>query len=128
MKEHDAIILRQDVRGQSVIMTAVRAGCDLSIICCGGEKPHIGGVAISIPRKSLLDDETLSATTSVINITGHKEGELLQYIANTCAVALACVVTVSGGIHFDRLEQAGIIEIQEAVESLTDSLIQRLEG
>lgn len=47
-------------------------GNDLLVSVRGGEKPHIGAVAISEPRASLKDPTMTSASTSVFCCLGHK--------------------------------------------------------
>ena len=45
------------------------------ILACiqGGDKPHIGCTVQSVPRPSLTGNGTISATSSVLNLTGHKD-------------------------------------------------------
>ncbi|MBI3122079.1 MAG: hypothetical protein HYZ03_07340, partial [candidate division NC10 bacterium] len=54
----------------------------------GGDIPHIGAVAISIPRPSRADARRRSATTSVFALLGHKEDELARPVAASLAQAL----------------------------------------
>ena len=46
-------------------ISAILVGDDLVVIVQGGEKPHVGAVAVSIPRPSLADAEETSSSTSV---------------------------------------------------------------
>lgn len=52
---------------------AVRCGDDLTVVIGGGEKQHIGAVAVGIPRPSLKDKNIVSSSASVLCLTGHKE-------------------------------------------------------
>ncbi len=80
---------------------AVVCGADVSVSFGGGQKCHIGASALAIPRPSLQDKERLSATASVICVTGHKDDELARYAALKLATALNCCVNVTVGLHVD---------------------------
>ncbi len=86
-------------------------GRDLGITICGGDKPHVGCVALAVPRESLTGDGSISATVSVINVTGHKDDAIGTEVARLVSAACNCVVTVSCGIHFDHIssEQMNMI-------------------
>ena len=48
-------------------------GNELMVAIYGGTAPHIGAIAIAIPRPSLQDPNTTSATSSVFTLVGHKD-------------------------------------------------------
>lgn len=112
----------------TVQTTVLRAGEDLCVLLSGGDKPHIGCVTLSIARPSLADAARGSATTSVLNITGHKDGEAAQYLSQRLAVALQKTVVVSGGIHVKAIQPAEIHTVMEMVRALTDALIGHLSA
>jgi hypothetical protein len=107
-------------------MSAVPMGKDFCVALYGGDKPHVGAVAIAVPRKSLADPDKTSATTSVIALTGHKEDELAKCVAHKLASTLGCVVTVSCGIHLDNAKPKDILEVEEVAMQLTHNLISRI--
>jgi len=86
----------------------LRIGTDLLVAVWGGEKPHIGAVAVAQPRPSLRDLNVVSATASVICLPAHKEDEIAKMVAETLAAALNTSVVVTAGIHWDNIPQAGI--------------------
>ena len=43
---------------------AVRCGDDLTVVIGGGEKQHIGAVAVGVPRPSLKDKNIVSSSAS----------------------------------------------------------------
>jgi len=88
-------------------------GSDLLVCIYGGEKPHIGAVAAAHPRPSLKDPAVMSATSSVICYTAHKEDELAKHAAEKLAAALNTRVVVTAGIHWDNLSEAGINQVVE---------------
>jgi len=91
----------------------------------GGEKTHIGAVVLCLPRLSLLDNETISCTTSVINILGHKDDKIAIPIAEEVCKEINQVVVVTAGIHIDN---ANIDEIKILMSLVQDLVSLILEG
>lgn len=108
-----------------ISLNKIDCGKDVSVTIYGGDKPHIGAVAVAVPRESLTGDGSISSSASVICIAGHKEDELARKIALKISAAWNCVATVSVGIHIDdaRLEDFKIIE--KSVELLVDELLAK---
>lgn len=79
----------------------------------GGEVPHIGAVAVSIPRPSRADARQRSASTSVITVVGHKEDELARPLAAELARALDRTTVVVAGIHIRRARPADLTKVFE---------------
>ncbi|BCV20048.1 hypothetical protein [Moorella sp. Hama-1] len=78
----------------------------------GGEKPHVGAVALGVPRPSLRGEGT-SATISVLTLTGHKDDEVARPAAATMAAACQAPVVVVAGIHLDGATPEEILKLQE---------------
>lgn len=93
---------------QRVAAVVVICGEDLAIHAGGGEKPHIGAVALAIPRSSLSGGGALSASASVLCVTGHKEDELARAAALRLAARFNVRVTVTAGLHIDNATAADI--------------------
>jgi len=91
----------------------------------GGEKPHIGAVAIAQPRPSLKNPQVISSTASVICLVGHKEDELAKAAAEIIAAALETQVVVTAGIHWDNLEPDAIQRIIQNSEILIDMILEK---
>ncbi|MDD3654169.1 MAG: hypothetical protein PHO01_08315 [Desulfotomaculaceae bacterium] len=89
-------------------------GDGLVVQVFGGEKPHIGAVAISLPRPGLNDPAKISCNTTVIPLLGHKDDEVAKPVAEKIAVACGKPVVVAAGIHVD---QAAPEEIKILVEN-----------
>lgn len=102
-----------------------RIGADVLVAIWGGEKPHIGAVAVAQPRPSLKDPEVMSASTSVICLLGHKEDELVKAAAEILAAALKTQVVVTAGIHWDNLDPKAIQQIVRHSEILVDMILER---
>ena len=100
-------------------------GDDVLVAIWGGEKPHIGAVAVAQPRPSLRDPEVTSSSASVICRVGHKEDDLVKAAAEILAAALETYVVVTGGIHWDDLAPEAIQQVVRNSEILVDMILQR---
>lgn len=78
-------------------------GDDICVIISGGDSPHIGCVTLSVPRPSLSDKSKTSATTSILNLIGHKDDEAAKYVSHTLSSKLNKNVVVTCGIHVDNI-------------------------
>jgi hypothetical protein len=117
-------MLKTDTGGYDLTASVRRIGPDLLVAIWGGEKPHIGAVAVAQPRPSLKDPEVTSATASVICNVGHKEDELVKAASEILASALKTQVVVAAGIHWDNLEPKGIRQIIQNSEILVDMILK----
>jgi len=95
-----------------------KIGDDILITVGGGEKPHIGCCVLAVPRPSLTGDGTVSATSSVMNLTGHKDEFLCRKIAEQAAAEHNCTVVCTGGFHMDDITSEQIKEVLDAVEAI----------
>ena len=113
-----------------VCLHALFCGKDVSICIFGGDVPHIGAVAVAVPRRSLIGDASHSASASVICITGHKEDELARNTALRLSSKLLCNVTVSAGVHIDNASMDDItilsINIEELMKNMIDKFNQKM--
>jgi hypothetical protein len=100
-------------------------GDDVLVAIWGGEKPHIGAVAVGQPRPSLRDPEVTSSSASVFCMVGHKEDELAKAAAEILAATLKTQVVVTAGIHWDNIAPETIQQIVANSEILVDMILQR---
>lgn len=107
-----------------ITLEAITVGEDLCVIIYGGDKPHIGCVTLSVPRPSLKDANVISATTSVLNLTGHKDGEAAHYVSQFLSAKLNKNVVVTCGIHVNNITNSEIKVTIELLKELTNKLIQ----
>ena len=101
-------------------------GQDLLVAIWGGEKPHIGAVAMAQPRPSLKDPEVTSSTASVFSYVGHKEDELAKATAEILAAAIKTNVVVTAGIHWDDLSPEGIQRVIKNSEILVEMILEKI--
>lgn len=111
-----------------VDLKAFIIGHDLCVIVSGGDAPHIGSVTLSIPRSSLADSNDNSATTSVLNMLGHKDDEAARYVSHTLSAKLNKNVVVTCGIHVDNITSEEINIVINLLKELTDMLIEKINA
>lgn len=109
-----------------VCLHVLFCGKDVNLCIFGGDVPHIGAVAVAVPRKSLIGDSTHSASASVICIIGHKEDELVRNIALRLSSKWLCIVTVSAGVHIDDASMDDIKILSRNIEELIKNLIDKV--
>jgi hypothetical protein len=122
----DKVFTVRTHEGEYDITAGVRLiGQDVLVAIYGGEKPHIGAVAMAQPRPSLKDPNVTSATASVFTYVGHKEDDLAKAAAEILAAALKTHVVVTAGIHWDNLTKEGIQQIIHNSEILIDLILEK---
>ena len=109
-----------------VKLTALFSGKELTVIISGGEKPHIGAIAVSIPRPSLEDSNKVSASTSVFTLVGHKEDELSKQIAENITKLTEKVTVMIMGLHIDKATPQDIKSLSQNAQKVVDKLRERL--
>jgi hypothetical protein len=96
----------------------VPMGNDLCLVITGGDRPHLGAVALAQARPSLEDPSKASASTSVLTVLGHKEDMLARSAAQRLAAGLNRTVAVCCGIHVDGITSDELRFVEEAMERL----------
>jgi len=101
---------------------SVLLGDDLLSCLWGGTKPHIGAIALAVPRPSLADESATSSTVSVLTMLGHKEDGLVKAVADRLSARLNKNVVVTAGIHWDHLDEDAIREIEQSCALLAEMI------
>lgn len=116
-----------DSAGKNIVLTlsfsklfihTERVGKDLLILVRGGDRPHIGCTVLSVPRPSLTGDGSVSCTSSVVNVTGHKDEEICRYLAEKAAKKYCCTVVCTGGFHVEHMKPDEIRELMDRIKDL----------
>ncbi|PIE64862.1 MAG: hypothetical protein CSA26_05895 [Desulfobacterales bacterium] len=102
-------------------------GDDLNISLSGGDRGHIGAVALAQARPGLADSTEIRASTSVITVCGHKEDRIACEIAERVAVEINGIVSVACGIHVTDATRDQIESILVSARLLTDRLLQHIK-
>ena len=111
--------------GRSPYRVKAEVGCigsDILVALYGGSKPHIGSVAVALPRKSLQHKSVMSATSSVYNFLGHKDGVVAQRLSEMLAAKLNRKVVVVAGIHIEGITSKGIEEVVKNCDEITTKI------
>lgn len=103
-------------------------GNDLCVIISGGDKPHVGAVAVAQVRPSLQVTDQVSASTSVITLLGHKEDELVRKVAQILASNVGKNVVVCCGIHIDCITAAEIKTVNGLVRKFAADFTTGVKG
>ncbi len=103
-------------------------GGDVAVSIVGGSRYHIGAVAMAVPRPSLKDPSKVSASASVICVTGHKDDELARHAALKIASALNCTVSVNVGIHIDQAGEEDLDALMLNSNHVVSQLIVHLQS
>lgn len=98
-------------------------GDDFLISIYGGAA-HIGAIGMAQPRASLKNSDKRSATASVFCYLGHKEDEVVKYVAERLASQLDAKIVVAAGLHWDNLTPEGIDTVMKNIDVLVEQLIE----
>lgn len=108
----DMIELERLIDGKKITMSAIMIGDDIQVLSYGGDKPHIGAVSVAVPYER---DGSAGATVSTLTLLTHREDLLSRQVAESLCKHFKTVVSVSCGIHFDRISKELIARIQDEV-------------
>jgi hypothetical protein len=106
-------VLQKDVKlsygeGRYIIhITAIITGDGISVIITGGEKPHVGGSALSVPRSGKAGDKT-HCDTWITPRPGHRDSEIAALVSRMVCTDTGMTTAVIAGIHIDRAEKEEI--------------------
>ncbi len=118
----------KDLSFAKVIAQVQFVGEDIQILLWGGEKPHIGCTVLSVPRPSMEEKERGSCTSSVINVTGHKDEALCRAISEEVCRQTLRTVVCTGGFHLDGITGEQICRVQEAAEELKTQILEKIHN
>lgn len=106
-------------------LSVEQLGAQLVICISGGDAPHIGSVVLATPRPSLTG-KGLSATSSVLNLPGHKDEVIARQVGEALATRLNTTVCCICGIHVDGASPKALASCATLGQELTDFLIANL--
>ncbi len=89
-------------------------GKDLCVTLSGGDREHVGAVALA------QADGSLGALT----VPGHREEELARKLAERVSRHAQATVCVACGIHLERIQPSEIADVLALADQLTDDLIR----
>lgn len=99
-------------------MTCLRLGQDLCVTLSGGDREHIGAIALGQPGNN---------PPATIALEGHREEALAAEIAQRVSNSTRATVCVACGIHVEHLLPEELKAILELSRELTDELLEKLK-
>lgn len=100
-----------------IVISKSFLGDDLLIVVRGGDKPHIGTTVLAVPRSSLSGDGSVSTTSSVLNVSGHKDEMICRILAEKASKKYGVTAVCIGGFHIDDISAGQIEEVVDAVRN-----------
>lgn len=119
MDKKEELVVERELSFSKMKVCIFSIGADYLITLEGGDSPHIGGCVLAVPRPSLAG-EGMSCTSSVINVSGHKDERLLRLLAEKKCRTSNRVVVCTGGFHQDGITAVQIREVQKATAELAE--------
>ncbi|WP_407308816.1 hypothetical protein [Desulfosporosinus sp. SB140] len=110
-----------------IFLTLIDTGNGLQGLLTGGEKPHVGGVVLALPRPS-LSGEGWSSDVYITPVPGHKDVDVGRATAEILAQELVLPVTITSGIHSDHLNPKELREIIQNCNSATQEAVKLLKS
>lgn len=99
--------------GRYEISLRVQATADgLSGLLTGGEKPHVGGMALSVPRIGQSGAKIL-CDTWITPRPGHRDAELAAQVSQLICAATNQTTAVVAGIHIGNAQKSEIALLVE---------------
>lgn len=110
----------------SLNLELLDTGNGLQGLLTGGEKPHIGGVVLAVPRPS-LSGEGWGADLYITPVPNHKDVDLASPLAGSLARLSRVPVVMTAGIHSDSLTPEELNHLKKNFTLLTEQALQELE-
>lgn len=85
-----------------VHLMAVRCGVDWNVIITGGDRHHVGALALGVPAYIEGDRNRPTVSVSSLCVPGHKDDELARLAVCELVQHFSTAVSVSVGIHMDK--------------------------
>lgn len=101
-----------------VDLNSFEMGDGLVLMLTGGNKPHIGAVALAIPYKQ-------TSSASLLSVYGHKDGEIAKPLAEKVSKEIKKTVVVIVGIHLDNATKEDIQKFINNSNSEVDKFLDK---
>lgn len=111
-------------KDHKIYFMLIEIGDEIIFIVSGGDCPHIGAVAVGIPRSSLKIPNQLSSTISTYVFIGHKDDIIANKIAHIISKRMNKKVVVMAGIHFHHSLERDIRLVVKKSEVICQELIE----
>ena len=112
------IELTETVGRLKINLLAQQVGLDWNIAIFGGDRPHIGAVALIGP----------GSPCSLLCMPKHREGGIAKDFASAVSNHVGSTVCATCGIHLDNITQDEIRSAEAIVKNLASELISRIQA
>ena len=92
----------------------------------GGDRPHVGGVALAAPGFEVHGERLSSCDLWQVTVPGHKDAEAAAVVARRLCKGLGEPVSVTCGVHVDSASPDEITELMSSFDTLADEAVRRL--
>jgi len=89
----------------------------------GGEKPHVGGVVLAVPRPSLSGSGS-SCDIWPITVPGHLDNEAGMPIAKNLCLKLGVPISLTCGIHIDHASAEDISLVKKNCQTALEEFFK----
>lgn len=99
MREQISLSYGEGRLGVHILATLTADG--VAITLTGGERPHVGGMAMSIPRQQQTELKSRPETW-ITPRPGHRDSDIATLVAELLCRETGCCTAVIAGIHIDQ--------------------------
>lgn len=97
----------------------------VSVTICGGEKPHVGGMAMSVPRSGSHRIPP-GCDTWITPRPHHRDAELASMVSKIICQATGSCTAVVAGVHIHGAEPREIELLMENSQAVSHLLIDKI--
>lgn len=105
------------VLGAGITIDVYDTGAGINILIEGGEKGHIGAVAVA----------EAGALLSSVSFPSHKEGVICEKWAGRISRITGGPVVVEAGVHYDDITKEQIRTVLEALDAELERLVEQIK-
>lgn len=98
--------------GREIFVTATDTGGGMDVLIRGGDKGHIGAVAVGVPDRE----------PQIITFPGHREDVVCEKWVREISKSYPFPVVVSVGIHYDGIGREQIEEILRSLDGMLEEM------
>jgi len=109
-----------------IYITAIITRDGIAATITGGEKPHVGGSALSVPRPNNGGDN-IDCDTWITPRPGHKDSEVAALVSRMICNDTGMTTAVIAGIHIDRAEKEEISRLIDNSRAAARLLTQKIK-
>lgn len=114
-------------RTKVTLIVHTTGGNGFSGFLFGGETPHVGGTAYSVPRYD-RDKSHLTADISTICGPGHRDILAAQKAASIISIGTGQCTCITAGIHTDMATSDEINTLMDNCAKAADRFVEEIKG